>query len=49
MNPNIFGSGTDAAYQSFAVWKDIDWSRLSNSDFVASTIRLYPNPTSDFL
>lgn len=42
--------GTETDYQMTPVWKDFDWSSLSNPEFVMGVaVRLYPNPVSEFL
>ncbi|RXJ52415.1 leucine-rich repeat domain-containing protein [Gelidibacter gilvus] len=47
--PLTIPSGSLAAYQAAAVWKDFGSFVLGITDFVMETIRLYPNPTSSFL
>lgn len=47
--PLTIPSGSLVAYQAAAVWKDFGSFVLGITDFVMETIRLYPNPTSEFL
>lgn len=43
-------AGTLAAYLAADVWKEFDVHALGNPDFVVeTTLRLYPNPVSEFL
>lgn len=48
--PLFVPTGTEAEYQTAAVWKDFDWTRLSLPEAVAGVaLRLHPNPVAEYL